>query len=159
MCILPFEFQVFLSPFSFAKPCAAFGLENLPVVFIIYPIRCKIENVVLFRARFPALEEINFQRYLVIVSFNFCASYSSVLIMQNCLFWFLVSRHPAEKCFNSSFSFIALNSTSKPRCRGCTTGFFCPGNGTEKRCGEASPTEFSFGSAAKCSACPEGWVS
>ncbi|KAK2566269.1 Thrombospondin-4 [Acropora cervicornis] len=56
-------------------------------------------------------------------------------------------------------SIYPLNSTSKPRCRGCTTGFFCPGNGTEKRCGEASPTEFSFGLAANCSACPEGWVS
>ncbi|XP_074619049.1 uncharacterized protein LOC141877908 isoform X1 [Acropora palmata] len=55
-------------------------------------------------------------------------------------------------------SIYPLNSTSKPRCRGCTTGFFCPGNGTEKRCGEASPTEFSFGLAASCSACPEGWL-
>ncbi|XP_074619052.1 uncharacterized protein LOC141877910 isoform X2 [Acropora palmata] len=55
-------------------------------------------------------------------------------------------------------SIYPLNSTSKPRCRGCTTGFFCPGNGTEKRCGEASPTEFSFGLAANCSACPEGWL-
>ena len=74
-------------------------------------------------------------------------------------FWFLASRHLVEKYLKSSFSIIALNSTSKPRCRGCTTGFFCPGNGTEKRCGEASPTEFSFGLAASCSACPEGWVS
>ena len=53
----------------------------------------------------------------------------------------------------------ALNSTTKPRCRGCRTGFFCPGDGTEKPCGEGSPTEFSFGAAANCSACPEGWVS
>lgn len=52
----------------------------------------------------------------------------------------------------------ALNSTTKPRCRGCRTGFFCPGDGTEKPCGEGSPTEFSFGAAANCSACPEGWV-
>ena len=57
------------------------------------------------------------------------------------------------------FFSTALNSTSKPRCRGCTTGFYCPGDGTEKQCGVSSPTEFSFGSAANCSACPEGWVS
>lgn len=55
-------------------------------------------------------------------------------------------------------SIYPLNSTTKPRCRGCTTGFFCPGDGTEKRCGEASPTEFSFGAAASCSSCPEGWL-
>ena len=54
---------------------------------------------------------------------------------------------------------LALNSTDKPRCRGCTHGYFCVGNGTEERCGLASPTEFSFGSAATCSPCPEGWVS
>ena len=57
-----------------------------------------------------------------------------------------------------SLFFTALNSTTKPRCRGCTTGFFCPGDGTEERCGGGSSTEFSFGSAANCSACPEGWV-
>ncbi|XP_078366293.1 uncharacterized protein LOC144650486 [Oculina patagonica] len=51
-----------------------------------------------------------------------------------------------------------LNSTTKPRCRGCTTGFYCVGDGTEKRCGVDSPTEFSFGSAANCSPCPEGWL-
>lgn len=64
--------------------------------------------------------------------------------------------------FDAFFSDIlllsALNSTTKPRCRGCRTGFFCPGDGTEKPCGEGSPTEFSFGAAANCSACPEGWV-
>jgi len=52
----------------------------------------------------------------------------------------------------------ALNSTTKPRCRGCTAGYYCPGDGTEKRCGESSPTEYSEGAAANCSACPEGWV-
>ncbi|XP_022792613.1 uncharacterized protein LOC111331710 [Stylophora pistillata] len=51
-----------------------------------------------------------------------------------------------------------LNSTEKPRCRGCTHGYFCVGDGTEERCGLASPTEFSFGSAATCSPCPEGWL-
>ncbi|CAH3017812.1 unnamed protein product [Porites evermanni] len=55
-------------------------------------------------------------------------------------------------------SIYPLNSTTKPRCRGCRTGFFCPGDGTEKPCGEGSSTEFSFGAAANCSACPEGWL-
>lgn len=61
--------------------------------------------------------------------------------------------------FSDILLLSALNSTTKPRCRGCRTGFFCPGDGTEKPCGEGSPTEFSFGAAANCSACPEGWVS
>ena len=32
------------------------------------------------------------------------------------------------------------------------------GDGTEKKCGVTSPTEFSFGGAPNCSACPRGWV-
>jgi len=59
-------------------------------------------------------------------------------------------------CF--SLFLAALNSTTKPRCRGCTAGYYCPGDGTEKRCGESSPTEYSEGAAANCSACPEGKV-
>ena len=57
------------------------------------------------------------------------------------------------------FLFLALDSVTKPRCRGCRTGYFCVGDGTEEKCGVNSPTEFSFGSAASCSPCPEGWVS
>jgi len=49
-----------------------------------------------------------------------------------------------------------LASVTKPRCRGCRTGYYCVGDGTEERCGVNSPTEFSFGSAASCSPCPEG---
>ena len=67
--------------------------------------------------------------------------------------------YQSSNCAELLLLLTALNSTTKPRCRGCTTGYYCPGDGTEKRCGVASPTEFSFGAAANCSACPEGWVS
>ncbi|XP_020621686.1 cartilage oligomeric matrix protein-like [Orbicella faveolata] len=52
----------------------------------------------------------------------------------------------------------ALDSVTKPRCRGCRAGYFCVGDGNEERCGVNSSTEFSFGSAASCSPCPEGWL-
>ena len=52
----------------------------------------------------------------------------------------------------------ARNSTTKPKCRRCRTGYYCVGDGTEEKCGVTSPTEFSFGGAQNCSACPEGWV-
>jgi len=50
------------------------------------------------------------------------------------------------------------NSTTKPKCRRCRTGYYCVGDGTEEKCGMTSPTEFSFGGATNCSACPEGWL-
>ncbi|KAK2566477.1 Cartilage oligomeric matrix protein [Acropora cervicornis] len=49
------------------------------------------------------------------------------------------------------------NSTVKPKCQRCSTGYYCVGDGTEKKCGVTSPTEFSFGGAPNCSACPRGW--
>lgn len=56
------------------------------------------------------------------------------------------------------FAIAARNSTTKPKCRRCRTGYYCVGDGTEEKCGVTSPTEFSFGGATNCSACPEGWV-
>ncbi|XP_031564283.1 uncharacterized protein LOC116299704 isoform X2 [Actinia tenebrosa] len=50
------------------------------------------------------------------------------------------------------------NSTIKPMCRRCRTGFYCPGDGRELPCGKASPTDYSFGAAKECSPCPEGWL-
>ncbi|XP_068721591.1 uncharacterized protein [Montipora capricornis] len=50
------------------------------------------------------------------------------------------------------------NSTVKPKCSRCRTGYYCAGDGTEEKCGVTSPTEFSFGGAPNCSACPEGWL-
>ncbi|XP_078366394.1 uncharacterized protein LOC144650562 [Oculina patagonica] len=50
------------------------------------------------------------------------------------------------------------NSTTKPKCRRCRTGYYCVGDGTEEKCGVTSPTEFSFGGATNCSACWEGWL-
>ncbi|XP_074618758.1 uncharacterized protein LOC141877629 isoform X2 [Acropora palmata] len=50
------------------------------------------------------------------------------------------------------------NSTVKPKCQRCSTGYYCVGDGTEKKCGVTSPTEFSFGGAPNCSACPRGWL-
>lgn len=50
------------------------------------------------------------------------------------------------------------NSTTKPKCRRCRTGYYCVGDGTEEKCGVRSPTEFSFGGATNCSSCWEGWL-
>nr|AXL14330.1 mega-thrombospondin [Nematostella vectensis] len=51
------------------------------------------------------------------------------------------------------------NSTEKPMCRRCQTGYYCPGDGTETKCAlGVNTTEYSFGGAVRCSACPEGWL-
>lgn len=60
--------------------------------------------------------------------------------------------------FTAKFIISARNSTTKPKCRRCRTGYYCVGDGTEEKCGVTSPTEYSFGGATNCSACPEGWV-
>ena len=59
---------------------------------------------------------------------------------------------------NLPYVISARNSTTKPKCRRCRTGYYCVGDGTEEKCGVTSPTEFSFGGATNCSACWEGWV-
>lgn len=45
-------------------------------------------------------------------------------------------------------------------CFGCKAGFFCPGDGRELKCGDDPTTKYmySYGAAANCTACPEGWV-
>ncbi|XP_028399982.1 uncharacterized protein LOC114523303 [Dendronephthya gigantea] len=59
---------------------------------------------------------------------------------------------------NLTGSIYPLNSTHKPMCRRCRTGYYCVGDGTELPCGKFSPTEYSFAGARKCDKCPEGWL-
>eukprot|EP00794_Sanderia_malayensis_P016720 gene16720-18414_t len=45
-------------------------------------------------------------------------------------------------------------------CFGCKAGYHCPGDSRELRCGYDSVTKYmySYGSADKCTDCPEGWL-
>ena len=55
---------------------------------------------------------------------------------------------------------IQRGTRASSRCVACAgLDFYCVGDGTEEPCGQASPTEYSFGGARRCSKCPEGWVS
>jgi len=61
------------------------------------------------------------------------------------------------------FNFLTISNYSfsaTKECVGCMAGFYCPGNNQEIRCGYDDETRYmySFGSASKCSTCPQGWV-
>ncbi|XP_066913775.1 uncharacterized protein [Clytia hemisphaerica] len=55
---------------------------------------------------------------------------------------------------------MTLSSESSQECTGCKAGFYCPGNSQELRCGfdEETKHQYSFGMAARCSTCPQGWL-
>lgn len=64
---------------------------------------------------------------------------------------------------------VPVGFVDRTTCQRCLTASYCEGDSTIKPCGRCdppvtgstcgrSPTEHSFGAAASCTTCPEGWV-